>query len=82
MSALILFSLVVVGVIALQINNNQRRSSVTPVPLHYINKDTEFIERSQEPVFLKGKVQIKTVHQLRQAILDDGHLLKNVDNTA
>lgn len=82
MSALILFSLVVVGVIALQINNNQRRSSVTPVPLHYINKDTAFIERSQEPVFLKGKVQIKTVHQLRQAILDDGHLLKNVDNTA
>jgi predicted patatin/cPLA2 family phospholipase len=80
MSALILFSLVVVGVIALQINNNQRRSSI-PVPLHYINKEKEFVEQSQEPVFLKGKVHIKNVHQLRQAILDDGHLLKNVDSS-
>ncbi|KAI2498064.1 hypothetical protein MHU86_16437 [Fragilaria crotonensis] len=78
MTALISFFLIIAGVIALQINQNQRRSP----PLHYVNTQKEFVEQHQELPFLKGKVHVDNVHQLRRAILDEGHLLKHVKSTA
>ena len=79
MAALMIsFFLSIACVIALQVNQNQRRSP----PLHFINTEKEFVEQHQELPFLKGKVHVDDVHQLRRAVLDEGYLLKHVKSTA
>lgn len=74
----LLFPLLFACALALQINQNQRRTQ----PLRYITKEKELIEQSQEVAFPYGKVRISDVHQLRAAILDDGHMLKHIESTA
>lgn len=78
----------VIAVSSLQVNPNQRSRA----RLNYVSKDKEFIEQQQQlpnkialpydPLRNGKKIQISNVEQLRTAILDDGHMLKDIESTA
>jgi predicted patatin/cPLA2 family phospholipase len=87
MAVLVQLLLLVVAVASLQVNQNQRKSP----RLNYVSEGKEFIsDQRGEPqykdflaqVLKNGKVQIRNVHELRAAVLDEGHALKNIESQA